>query len=503
MTLPNRSQSLWLDGAAADDRFRGAELPARTDVAIVGAGIAGLTTAVMLARSGVDVVVIDTRGIGRGATGHSTAKVSVVHEVAYSEIARLVGDNAARAYATGNNHGLEWIRQRVEDRSIECDWSDQPGITFVSEDRNRSTIDDELQALQAAGVSASAIDGRGWPFPAAAAVSVPDQGQFDPVPFAHDLADEVIERGGIIALGVRARGVRDGKDGATLLTDAGEVHARWVLAATGLPFLDRGGFFARAEPKTSYLIACRVETMPPDGTYLAADTSKPSLRTARGRDGQPVLLVGGESHKTGQGGSTLDRYRALERWTAEHLGLREVTHRFLTEDFMTPDHIPFAGPLRPGSTSCLVATGFNKWGFTNSVACAEINVAHITDGPMPLWADAFSSTRLPTSGGRELLGYNGNVAKHLVGGWVGAALRGGTPAPGEGRVVRRGVQAVAVSTDESGETCAVSGVCPHLGGILTWNDAEQTWDCPLHGSRFERDGTLLHGPAVEDLARKD
>jgi nitrite reductase/ring-hydroxylating ferredoxin subunit len=246
-----------------------------------------------------------------------------------------------------------------------------------------------------------------------------------------------------------------------------------------------------------------VETMPPEGTYLASDSSAPSLRTARDPRGGELLIVGGESHKTGQGGSTLARYRSLERWTAEHLGLREVTHRFMTEDFMTPDHIPFAGPIRPGRTSVLVATGFNKWGFTNSVAAAEVNAAYVTGEPMPAWADAFSSRRLPTSGGRELVKANGNVAKHLVGGWVGAALRSGEPDPGEGKVVRRGAELVAVSTDAEGRTCAVSGVCPHLGGILTWNDAEQTWDCPLHGSRFERDGTLLHSPAVSDLERKD
>ena len=502
MTLPDQSHSLWLDGATGDERFRRTDLPERTDVAIVGAGIAGLTAAVQLSQAGVDVVVIDTRGIARGATGHSTAKVSVVHELAYSQIADLSGEATARAYATANNHGLEWIRSRVQDRDVDCDWADQPGITFVTEERNRSKIDDELRAFEAAGVDAVAVE-PDWPFPAAAAVRVDGQGQFDPVPFCHDLADEAVERGATIAVGIRATGVRDSAQGATVLTDAGEIRARWVLAATGLPFLDRGGFFARAEPTTSYLLACRVDTMPPDGTYLAADASMPSLRTAHDRQGGQILLVGGESHKTGQGGSTLERYRNLEQWTAEHLGLREVTHRFMTEDFMTPDHIPFAGPLRPGATSVLVATGFNKWGFTNAVAASEVNLAHVTGGPMPAWADAYSSRRLPTSGGREIVKANANVAKHLVGGWVGAALRGGDPAPGEGKVVRRGTTPVAVSADADGTTCAVSGVCPHLGGILTWNDAEQTWDCPLHGSRFERDGRLLHGPATKDLAPQD
>ena len=500
MTLPARSHSLWLDGVEATDRFHGAPLPERAEVVVVGAGIAGLTTAALLVHAGIDVAVIDLRGVGRGATGHSTAKVSIVHETAYSQIEQTAGPDAARDYATANQHGLEWIRRRVQDREVACDWADQPGVTFVTEARNRSQIDKESAALTAAGVPNTRFV-PDWPFPAAAAVQVDGQGQFDPVPFVLDLADEVVERDGTVSTGVRALGVRDGSGGATVVTDAGEIEARWVLAATGLPFVDRGAFFARAEPKSSYLIACRTETELPDGTYLAADSSVPSLRTAHGPDGEPVVLVGGESHKTGQGSPTIEHYEALERWTAEHLGVREVTHRFMTEDFMTPDHIPFAGPVRPGRSSVLVATGFCKWGFTNSVAAAEVNVARITGENPPTWADSFSSARLPTSGGKELVKANANVGAHLAGGWLGAMLRQSTPGRGQGTVVRRGVTPVAVSTGEDGSTCAVSGVCPHLGGILTWNDAEQTWDCPLHGSRFGREGALLHGPATKDLRR--
>lgn len=501
MTLPSRSHSLWLDGVSDHDRYRGGAIPERADVAVVGAGIAGLTTAVLLARAGVDVAVVDARGIARGATGHSTAKVSIVHELAYSQIADIAGADAASQYAAANCHGLDWIRRRVDERSIDCGWSDEAGMTFVTEERNRQQVVDERDALVAAGIDAEVVDASGWPFPAVAAVRVADQGQFDPVPFVDDLAQEAVSSGATVTTGVRALGVRDGGNGATLLTDAGEIRARWVLAATGLPFTDRGAFFARAEPQASYLIACRVDTMPPAGTYLAADASMPSLRTARDRQGRELLLVGGESHKPGQGGSTNAHYRRLEAWATKHLGVREVTHRFMTEDFMTPDHVPFAGPVWPGPTSVLVATGFNKWGFTNAVATAEINVAHVTGGAMPRWADAFSSLRLPRSGLSELAKANANVGAHLMGGWLGAVARSGRtrPRPGRGTVVRRGVHPVAVSTDAEGTSCAVSGVCPHLGGILTWNDAEQTWDCPLHGSRFERKGRLLHGPATDDL----
>ncbi len=211
------------------------------------------------------------------------------------------------------------------------------------------------------------------------------------------------------------------------------------------------------------------------------------------------MLVGGEGHKTGHGGDTTKRYEDLAQWIDRQFGLKEVVSRFCAHDYGTADQRPFVGPIRPGSTSTFVATGFNKWGFTNAAAGAQLVAGKILEATEPSWAQVFSTTRLPATNLGGVVSTNAQVGFDMVKDWLSAVSSNGMPKPGQGAVVRRGAKPVAVSRDEVGSVCEVSGVCPHLGGILQWNPAEETWDCPLHGSRFHRDGRLLHGPATSDL----
>lgn len=500
LALPPSSESIWrprLDPTPSAD-----EIPTTVDCVVVGAGIAGLSTAVRLAARGVDVAVIEARTVAGGATGHSTAKVSVLHDLAAQSIASTRGRDAALDHLVANRHGLEWLDARRRARSVACEWEARPALTYALETSALAPLEREADLLRAAGVDAD-ITEPGLPFATAGAVRVAGQAQFNPVPFLHDLVAELRERGSAVCEGTRVTGISDGRRGVEVHTDRGTIRARWAVTATGLPSLDRGLFFARTEPKSSYLVACRVETLPPEGMYLSHDGPTRSMRTARSpEDGEPVLLVGGEGHKTGQGGDTTKRYERLVAWADEHFGVRAVTHRFMAEDFITPDSMPFAGPLHPGPTSVLVATGFNKWGFTNGVAAAAINAAIVLGEEPPPWAGTWSSTRLPLAGLPDLVRANLDVGAHLTGGWLNTLIPRPRPTSGQGRVRAEGLHRVGVSVGEDGVECRVSGVCPHLGAILTWNDAEATWDCPLHGSRFERDGRLLHGPAVSDLAPK-
>lgn len=491
------SRSLWLAGT--DEYLSPAlEPPTRAEVLVVGAGISGLATALMLVEAGVDVAVVDTRGIAHGATGHSSAKVSVLHELTAARIAKRRGESGAADYIDANRFGFDWITERVERDGIDCDWQRRTAVTYLTKrSSNGELLSRDADLLKANGVDAQVSQTLDMPFAVESAISVPDQAQFDPVAFARGLADRVADRGGTIVTDVRVSAISDSRSGATISTNRGDINAGSVVVATGLPFLDRGLLFARAEPESSYVLACVVEADHPDGMYLSADGPKRSLRTAQ-FDDDALLLVGGESHKTGQGGDTEERYAALARWTDEHFGLRAIRFRFMTQDFMTPDHVPYAGPILPGS-EVLVATGMNKWGFTNGVAAAAVNVARILDQTPPGWAETFSPTRLPLKGIPDMAKANANVALHMVGGWLGALTPRPGPGPTQGRVARSGLDVVAVSNPRGEEPCRVSGVCPHLGGILSWNPAEQTWDCPLHGSRFERHGRLLHAPAVDDL----
>ena len=496
--LPPHSSSVWpMRGAKRDG---GGSVPPSADVVVVGAGIAGLSAAAQLSRAGVDVVVLDASGVGSGATGRSSAKVSVLQETLAQEIADRDGSEVATKYVQANEYGRRWIEQQVKDESIECDWTVQRAITYVADPGNRRLVEREADALRAAGVEASVAE-IDLPYDTGGAVVVDGQGQLDPVRFLGGLADLVIGRGGSIHSGVRATGVRDGRSGATVETTHGTIRARHVILSTGLPFLDRGLFFARCVPQSSYVVACEVEALPAAGMYLSTDDPKRSLRTAKGPEGRTLLLVGGEGHKTGQGGDTIKRHERLVSWADEHFGVQSVVHRFMAQDYMTPDRRPFVGPIHPGPTSVLIATGFNKWGFTNGAASASILTAHVTGSESPAWADAFTTSRLPLSGASRMLRAGHDVQKQMVRGWAKALVVRQHAEGRPGDVVGRGIRPVAIgqSTTNDGKPCAVSGVCPHLGGVVSWNSAEETWDCPLHGSRFERDGKLLHGPAVDDL----
>lgn len=500
--LPAESRSIWFDGVAGDGPTHRSDIPSTVDCVVIGAGIAGLATAARLLEHDVTVAVVEARSVAGGATGYSSAKVSVLHDLASQTIESTRDRDAALAYVEANRSAFDWIDRRRTDRSVDCSWETRPAFTYATRGGSVDAVEREVDLLGAAGLDATSTD-PGLPFPTTGAVRLADQAQFDPVPFLHDLAAEVVERGGSVTEGVRVTGIRDGRRGVRVHTDHGSIDCRWAIAATGLPSFDRGLFFARTEPQSSYVLACEVESMPPEGMFLSYDGPTRSLRTAPTPTGDgDVLLVGGESHKTGQGGDTVERYGRLANWADEHFGLRRFTHRFMTEDFTTPDSVPFVGPLHPGPTSVLVATGFNKWGFTNGVAAAAANAATVLGDDAPSWADTMSSTRLPLAGVSALLRANADVGAHLTGGWLNTLVPRSRPEPGEGRVVAAGLDRVAVSVDDDGNECQVSGVCPHLGAILTWNAAEETWDCPLHGSRFERDGALLHGPAVNDLDAK-
>jgi Rieske Fe-S protein len=259
-----------------------------------------------------------------------------------------------------------------------------------------------------------------------------------------------------------------------------------------VPFLDRSLLFARTEPKASYVIAVRAADPLPSGMLLSAGEPLRSLRTAPDPDrrGERLLLVGGESHKTGDDAHPALRYQALLDWTTERFSVEDVPYRWATEDFMPDDGLPFVGSVWPLPTRVQVATGYAKWGFTNGVAAAHLLVAKITGTAAPDHAADWDTSRADMlRGAREVARANTDVAAKLVGGWTDVLARHHTARP-------------TVTAPGSEPAVPVSAVCTHLGGIVRWNDGDQCWDCPLHGSRFEPDGSLLHGPAVRDLKRR-
>lgn len=473
------------------------------DVLVIGGGLVGLTTAFLLAQEGVEVTLIDMKGIGRGVTGYTTAKVTAGHGAIYHQLERAQGRDTARLYATANQAGFRLLTDIVTSEGIDCDLERKDNLVYVESPREKSMIEAEAAAARRAGLDAELVEETTLPYPVAGAVVLRDQAQFHPRKYLLGLADKVISAGGSIHEGTRAVRLQEGTPNIVTTPEA-EIRARHVVVATHYPFVDRALLFARVHPKRSYAIAGPAEPAGiPDGMFISADQPTRSVRTIRDGE-QSLLLIGGEGHAVGHKTDTAECYRNLESWARGRFGMSKISHRWSTQDGTSVDLVPFIGTYRAGST-VYVATAFGKWGFTNGTIGARIIADGILDRPNEL-ARLYDPTRFPirASVGR-LARENAQVARHFAGDRVAHPQRGGSSelAPGEAVVEGNPLAPVAAYRDETGVLHRVSAVCTHLGCVVRWNTAEKSWDCPCHGSRFEPDGRVIQGPATENLEPRD
>ena len=493
--------SLWLaTGPGSSYPELGGDI--RADALVVGAGITGLVSALLLQREGLEVAVIDQHRVGTGVTGHTTAKLSSLHQLVYAQFAGRFGDEGARVYAAANESGLERIAGLVAELGIDCDFRRRPNYTYAATSADLGDIEAEVEAASRAGLKASFVSDVPLPFPTAGAIRVDDQAEFHPHKFLVALAATLEGGGARIFEQTRALALRDGAP-CVVETTGGKVTADHVVIATHFPFTDRGLFFARVHSERSYCVAAPLPGEAPDGMFISASSPTRSLRF-HPVGGREHVIVGGEGHKVGQGGPTSPRYTTLEAFMREHFDVREAAYRWSAQDNYSADGAPLVGKLTPRSRGSYVATGYRKWGLTMAAAAGEI-IADAVAGRKNPWQDFFDSNRItPFSSAKALVTENANVAFHFFADRV--TRRSGDTAddlaPGEGKVVSRHGRQVALSRDPDGTVHAVSARCTHLGCILAWNDAERTWDCPCHASRFAGDGSVLQGPAVHPLEKR-
>ena len=490
-------RSLWLDTAPP--------IPSDTlqdgttyDSVVVGAGLTGLTTALLLARAGHRVAILEARATGAVTTGNTTAKLSLLQGTSISTILKHHDAELARGYVTGNREGQSWLLRFCDERGIGYEKRD--AVDYAVTDTGARKLVSEHEACTEAGLTTELGNAATLPFPVRKTLRLKDQAQFHPLEVLAGLASELRRHGGSLIEGVRVEGVaKTGGDGVELQTSAGAVTASNVVLATGIPILDRGGYFAVLQPMRSYCVALTVEDAVPEDMYLSADSPTRSLRTAV-VDGRKYLIVGGNGHKVGHSSNTQAKVDDLTRWAQEHFPTAQPAYAWSAQDYTPAAAVPYVGKVPAGGGHIYAATGYNKWGMTNAVAASLALSAEILGGNMR-WAETLYRTKVSPADALQTAQANAVVGMEMVTGWLSGLAKTSSSAPGEGegRVIRQGMRPVGICTVD-GLQYRVSAVCPHLKGILSWNDAERSWDCPLHGSRFTADGRLLEGPSTSDLA---
>jgi glycine/D-amino acid oxidase-like deaminating enzyme/nitrite reductase/ring-hydroxylating ferredoxin subunit len=390
------------------------------------------------------------------------------------------------------------IRELVREFAIDCDLEERRHLLYAEDDASVDVVQAEVDVERALGLPAEFVTETDLPFPVAGALALSGQAQFHPRRYAVGLADAFVAAGGRIHARSRVLEVHGGSD-PSVRTASGSVAAEHVVVATGMPIVDRALLFAKAYPRREYAVAASV---PVDAgladMYYSAGSPTRSLRMAQ-HDGEDLVIVVGESHKTGEEPNTSSRYAVLEGWLRERFPVTEVRYRWSTQDYDSMDDLPYAGTA--GSERILAATGFGGWGMTNGTAAAAA-LAGIVLGRPEEWAEIYDAGRHhAVASAKPFVAENTKVAKH----WVGGRLSPDPVAPrdlaaGDAAVTRVDGEMVACFRDAAGAMHAVSATCTHLGCIVEWNDAERSWDCPCHGSRFDVDGAVLHAPATEPLS---
>jgi len=475
----------------------------RTDICIIGAGIAGLTTAFLLGREGRSVVVLDDGMIGGGMTGRTTAHLSNAYDDRYVEIEKLHGAEASRLTAESHSAAIDKIAEIVSREKIDCNFEWVDGFLFGATPDAVDLLNDELAAAHRAGLTGVEKVTRApvKSFDTGVALRFPRQAQFHPLQYLDGLARAIVRDGGRIFGQTHATKFEGGTEARVETSHGPVVTSEVVVVATNTPVNDLVAIHTKQAPYVTYVIGVRV----PKGSVTRAlywDTGDPyHYLRLQSENGHDVLIVGGEDHKTGQENDGNERFARLEQWTRERFPqMGEVEYRWSGQVMEPVDGLAYIGRNPLDDDNVYIATGDSGQGMTHGTIAGML-LTDLIQGRENEWEDLYSPSRLRVKSLPEYASENINVAGQYADYVTAGDIKSESELkPGEGAIMREGISKIAVYRDGAGAVHKLSATCPHLGCVVAWNSTEQTWDCPCHGSRFSANGHVYQGPANSNLA---
>jgi glycine/D-amino acid oxidase-like deaminating enzyme/nitrite reductase/ring-hydroxylating ferredoxin subunit len=500
-----RTRSIWMDTEVAREAVR-LERDIEADVAIVGSGIAGLSTAFELSERGQKIVILDRGAIATGMTARTTAHLTSIVDDGFDTLINVRGEDAARLFYASHSASIDRIEAIQKRLGISCSFRRMDGLLFPALDGKSSDLDRQLKAAQKLNVKVH--DKRGLPFRGqedTRYLSFSDQGAFHPLKYLRGLIEPIRKNGGQLFAHTAVMRVEENDNGVLVEIEGGRrVSARHAVVATNSPMNNVVAIHTKEAPYRTYAMAFAIAPSAiPDLLYW--DTADPYhyVRLHHGDGDRHYLIVGGADHKTGEADDADVRFEALERWMRSLVPtLGAEVNRWSGQVLEPIDHSAFIG-CNPGNKKVFVVTGDSGQGITHGIVASMLLRDLITEGSSP-WASLYEPSRVTAAAAKNFLSENVTAVKNFAE-YVAPGELSSTNAlqPGQGAIIREGLRKVAAYRDEYGALSKRSAACTHVGCHLHWNSLERCWDCPCHGSQFSPLGDVLNAPAIMPLDKVD
>ena len=473
-----------------------------TDVLIIGGGITGILTAYMLSDSHLNISIVEADKMAMGVTANTTAKITSQHGLLYNYLLNTFGFETAKCYLDSNQEVIKTVKDIVQKENIDCDLISQDAYVYTCDKSNVQKIVDEVSSVTSLGLNAEYVTETPLPFPIKAAIKFPNQAQFHPRKYLLSLLKVLEKRNVNLYENSKVVNIKHIKDKYEVSVNGNTITAKYLVMASHYPIKNFPGmYFIKMYQDASYAIGVEMEEDVFDGMYISCDTSTTSFRNTPLENGKKLLIVGGSGHKTGDTNVDIERsYINLENYIKSIYPKAKIKHKWMTEDCVSLDKIPYIGEFSKFLPNMFVATGYKKWGMTTSHVAAKIISDKILGIENP-YEKIYTATRLePIKNGKEFLSMLKQSVYSLAIDKTSSPILSYTELQNDsGGVVDYKGKKLGIYKDKYGKMHAVVPYCKHLGCELSWNNLEKTWDCPCHGSRYDYTGKIITEPTTESL----